>query len=113
MRWLWPFFFSLFPRQFSYLAPLYIPTLSFPSPVEANDRAVHSERLKYDSMRHDLDARVRDLAMTVEQKDMDRLKMTAELENRYEHKLAEQIDRYDLLSEDMELLRQKCKGAHG
>ncbi len=31
--------------------------------------------------------------MTVEQKDLDRLKMTAELENRYEHKLAEQIDR--------------------
>ena len=29
---------------------------------------------------------------------------------RYEHKLAEQVDRYDSLSEDMELLRQKCKG---
>ena len=64
-----------------------------PTPVEANDRVLHSERIKYDSMRSELDTRVRDLAMTVGQKDMDRLKMTAELENRYEHKLAEQIDR--------------------
>ena len=39
------------------------------------------------------DGRVRDLAAAVEQKDLDRQKMVAELENRYEHKLAEQVDR--------------------
>jgi len=27
---------------------------------------------------------------------------------RYEHKLADQLDRYDRLSEEMELLKQKC-----
>ena len=36
--------------------------------------------------------------------------MTAELENRYEHKIAEQLDRYDRLGEDMELLKQRCDG---
>ena len=35
--------------------------------------------------------------------------MTTELENRYEHKLADQLDRYDRLSEEMELLKQKCE----
>ena len=41
--------------------------------------------------------RVRSLLNTIELKDVDRTKVTSDLENRYEHKLAEQMDRYDLL----------------
>ena len=41
--------------------------------------------------------RVRSLLNTIELKDVDRTKATSDLENRYEHKLAEQMDRYDLL----------------
>ena len=41
--------------------------------------------------------RIRSLLSTIELKDVDRTKVTSELENRYEHKLAEQMDRYDLL----------------
>ena len=62
--------------------------------VEANDREMLNERNKFDSIRYELDGRVRDLAAAVEQKDLDRQKMVAELENRYEHKLAEQVDRW-------------------
>jgi hypothetical protein len=43
------------------------------------------------------------------EKESDHLKITSELENRYEHKLADQYDRYDQLSEAMELLKQACE----
>ena len=53
---------------------------------------------------------MRELLTTIEAKESDAIKVVSELENRYEHKLADQLDRYDRLSEDMELLRQKCEG---
>ena len=50
--------------------------------VEAGDRDLHNERSRSEAIRHELDGRVRDLAALVEQKDLDRQKMIAELENR-------------------------------
>jgi len=38
------------------------------------------------------------------------VRVHAELENRYEHKLADQYDRYDRLCEEMEQLKQRCEG---
>lgn len=38
------------------------------------------------------------------------MRVHAELENRYEHKLADQYDRYDRLCEEMEQLKQRCEG---
>jgi hypothetical protein len=46
----------------------------------------------------------RELLTTIEVKDVDRTKVTSELENSYEHKLAEQMDRYDLLVRTLHLL---------
>ena len=46
--------------------------------VEANDREMLNERNKFDSIRYELDARVRDLAAAVEQKDLDRQKMVGD-----------------------------------
>jgi hypothetical protein len=46
----------------------------------------------------------------LEGKDMDHIKIVTELENKYEHKLADQLERYDRLSEKMQLLKQKCEG---
>ena len=53
------------------------------------------------------DTRVRELLTVVGEKETEHVKITSELENRYEHKLADQYDRYDKLSEDMEQLKQR------
>ena len=60
------------------------------------------ENIKYEQQdvytaMHFVHRRVRSLLNTIELKDVDRTKATSDLENRYEHKLAEQMDRYDLL----------------
>ena len=36
--------------------------------------------------------------------------LLTETENQYEHKLAVQVDRFDRLSEDTEVLKQRCEG---
>jgi len=38
------------------------------------------------------------------------LQVLNELENKYEHKLADQLEKYDRMSEKMQLLKQKCEG---
>lgn len=37
-------------------------------------------------------------------------KVTQELENQYEHRLAVELDRYDKLSEEVETVQQRCEG---
>ena len=45
----------------------------------------------------------------IQDKDAGFVKMNAELENRYEHKLADQYERYDKLCEEMELMKQRYR----
>ena len=56
------------------------------------------------------DKRIRELISSMEIKETDHIKILTELENKYEHKLADQLERYDRLSEKMQLLKQKCEG---
>eukprot|EP01036_Dinobryon_divergens_P027907 gene27907-36764_t len=43
-------------------------------------------------------------------KEMHDLTLGKEKDNKYEHKLADQLEKYDRLSEKMQLLKQKCEG---
>lgn len=46
-----------------------------------------------------MDKRVAELNSVIEMKEISYVKSTTELENRYEHKLADQLDRYDKLGD--------------
>jgi WD40 repeat protein len=74
------------------------------------DLTLNEERDRYEQLRGEFDEKVRSLLTTIESKEADSLKVVSDLENRYEHKLSDQLDRYDKLAEEMELLRQKCEG---
>ena len=77
--------------------------------TERFDRSLQEEKDRYEALRLEFDEKVKALS-TIEVKEADSVKVVSDLENRYEHKLADQLDRYDRLSEEMELLRQKCEG---
>lgn len=68
------------------------------------------EKEKYENMQSKMETKLRELMATLEAKGLEHVRLTAELENRYEHKLADQLDRYDKLGEEMELLKQRCDG---
>jgi hypothetical protein len=70
---------------------------------------LNNERLTFESIKGESDRKVKELLASIQTKDMEHIKFTSELENRYEHKLAEQMERYDRLAEDMESLKQRCE----
>lgn len=76
---------------------------------EECETLVVQERLRYEELesRHQLGGRkhLEELA----QKEASHVKMTQELENQYERKLAQEIARYDALSETLEQTRQRCE----
>lgn len=76
---------------------------------EECETLVVQERLRYEELesRHQLSGRkhIEELA----QKEANHVKMTQELENQYERKLAQEIARYDALSETLEQTRQRCE----
>ena len=78
--------------------------------LEKHQAAINQEKERFDSMQTKMENKIRDLIQSLDTKELDHVKMTAELENRYEHKLADQMDRYDRLGEEMELLKQRCEG---
>ena len=78
--------------------------------AEEFDATLNEERDRYEQLRTEFDEKVKSLLTTIESKEADSLKVVSDLENRYEHKLSDQLDRYDKLAEEMELLRQKCEG---
>lgn len=78
--------------------------------VERHQAAINAEKERFESMQTKMETKVRDLIQSLDTKELDHVKMTAELENRYEHKLADQLDRFDRLGEEMELLKQRCEG---
>ena len=71
--------------------------------------ALNKEREAFDSYKASSEKRIADIISSVEAKDADNQKIRSELENKYEHKLAESLERYDLLSEKMQQLKQKCE----
>lgn len=78
--------------------------------LEQHDNALNREKEAGDAYKAAAEKRISDFANSVEAKDADNQKMRTELENKYEHKLAESLERYDALSEKMQLLKQKCEG---
>jgi hypothetical protein len=77
---------------------------------DQHDLALNREKEAFDHYKSAAERRISDFANSVEAKDVDNQKMRTELENKYEHKLAESLERYDALSEKMQLLKQKCEG---
>ena len=55
------------------------------------------EKEKFENMQNKMETKIRELMGTLESKGLEHVRLTAELENRYEHKLADQLDRYDKL----------------
>mmetsp|Transcript_15032 Transcript_15032/g.16277 ORF Transcript_15032/g.16277 Transcript_15032/m.16277 type:complete len:1892 (-) Transcript_15032:105-5780(-) len=78
--------------------------------TEMHDVTINREKENYEKQRQQFDKRIRELMIAIEMKENDHIKIITELENKYEHKLADQLERYDLLSEKMTLLKQKCEG---
>lgn len=76
---------------------------------EETETLVIQERVRYEELesRHQQAGRkhVEDLS----QKEANHVKLTQELENQYERKLAQEIARYDALSETLEQTRQRCE----
>lgn len=77
---------------------------------EHSESILQSERLRNERQRSELEKKLKELTLHSEARELENAKVKAEIENRYEHKVADQMDRYDRLSEEMELLRQKCEG---
>ena len=62
--------------------------------MEQHEVALSKEKDLYERMQRQYDAKITELLSTIEVKSTDHVKITSELENRYEHKLANQLDRY-------------------
>ena len=77
--------------------------------VEMHDAAINREKEQFEKHRSQFEKRFSDLVASVEAKEADNQKIRSELENKYEHKLADQLERYDTLSEKMQLLKQECQ----
>jgi hypothetical protein len=67
--------------------------------VDKNHAVMNNEKEKFENMQSKMESKIRELMSTLEAKGLDHVRLTAELENRYEHKLADQLDRYDKLGE--------------
>ncbi len=65
--------------------------------LEKHHQAINLEKEKYENMQNKMETKIREVMATLESKGLEHVRLTAELENRYEHKLADQLDRYDKL----------------
>ncbi|KAK1939385.1 Cilia- and flagella-associated protein 57 [Phytophthora citrophthora] len=76
---------------------------------EESEHLVVQERVRYEELeaRHQLTTRKHTEELT--QVEAHHVKMTQELENQYELKLAQEVARYDALSETLEQTRQRCE----
>lgn len=78
--------------------------------VESHHVSINLEKDRYESLQASMDSKITVLRDTIKSNEQDHIKTAAEIENRYEHKLADQFERYDRLSEEMEAINQKCQG---
>ena len=63
--------------------------------VEKHEYMLTTEKSKAEKERTMFEGKVRDLLIKIENAETEQVKVRAEVENRYEHRLAEQLDRYD------------------
>ncbi|RHY33666.1 hypothetical protein DYB32_002016 [Aphanomyces invadans] len=75
---------------------------------EECERSLVQERVRYEELEQRYQTSLRKHSDEFAQKESNHATISQELENRYEHKLAMEIARYDRLSEEMETTRQQC-----
>ena len=63
--------------------------------VDKHENILTTEKSKFERERSTLEGKIRDLFIKIENAETEQVKIRAEVENRYEHRLAEQLDRYD------------------
>lgn len=78
--------------------------------IEGHHQGINAEKDRYEALQSSMDGKLAALRDTIKTNEQDHIKTAAEIENRYEHKLADQFERYDRLSEEMEAINQKCQG---
>jgi WD40 repeat protein len=77
---------------------------------DQKQKEMGSQREVYDTQISELRKEIDRLNDRIQEEELDHTHMTNELEKRYEKKLVNQMDRYDLLHEEMEVLKQQCQG---
>ena len=55
------------------------------------------EHMKFNALKSDSDRRIADMIRLMEAKEKENTKVLTELENKYEHKIADQMERYILI----------------
>lgn len=78
--------------------------------VETHLNTLNAERDKCENLQVVMDQKVAALNEQLRVTTEEHVKTASEIENRYEHKLADQFERYDRLAEEMEALKQRCEG---
>ena len=63
--------------------------------VDKHENILNNEKSKFEKERSTLEGKIRDLFIKIENAETEQVKIRSEVENRYEHRLAEQLDRYD------------------
>jgi hypothetical protein len=76
---------------------------------EESERLVVQERARFEELEARHQHLMRRHAEELSQIEANHVKMTQELENQYERKLAQEVARFDALSETLELTRQRCE----
>ncbi|CAM9179293.1 unnamed protein product, partial [Phaeothamnion confervicola] len=79
--------------------------------AEERDAALAAEHARFNELRKRHEEAVATSAAEAARREQQHIQVTQELENRYEHRLAVELDRYDRLAEEMELTRQRCRDA--
>lgn len=71
-----------------------------------NMSAVSAERHRYETLMSKFNEKINSAKLCEETKDLEHVKIVVDLENKFERKLSEQLDRYDAQGEEMELMVQ-------
>ena len=80
---------------------------------EEADAALKLEVNHFEKLQTRHEETVRTNIEELERINAEHVKVTQELSNEYEHKLADEMNRYDVLSEAMERMRQRCESLLG
>lgn len=76
---------------------------------DSHKALLQKENEMFEKQKYQYEKRIKELAQLVETKENDYKRIIQEVENKYKTKLSDQLDRYDSLSEEMTLLKQRCE----
>lgn len=79
----------------------------FRSLVNDHLQVLNAEKKKYETLYEAFNEKVKEMKSKEESKDLEHVKIVVDLENKFEKKLSEQLERYDALSEEMEVMVQR------